>query len=108
MEPLTPEEKDKFKSILVDIYGNQATRWNVNKKVLELLGKMIDSSDYCSRYMDKVPRPHAFSNVKGWASRQFRHAFLRKVSNADRQYFICFRTAGLKYKTDFILAANSP
>lgn len=104
MEPITEDEKKQFRELLVKIYGNQATRWAINKRVLELLGELIESSDYCSRYMDQVPRPHVLSGVKGWASRQFRNAFLRKVANADKHYFVCLRTVGLKMKSNFVLA----
>jgi len=105
MEAITEDEKKEFRALLVNIYGAQASRWAINKRVLELLGELIDSSNYCSRYMDQVPRPHVLSGVKGWASRQFRNAFLRKVSNADKHYFVCLRTVGLKMKSNFILAA---
>lgn len=105
METITEDEKTKFRELLVKIFGAQASRWNINKKVLELIGELIESSDYCSRYMDQVPRPFVAGNVQGWASRQFRHAILRKVANADKYYYVCLKTAGLKMKSNFVLAS---
>lgn len=106
MDPITEQEKNEFREFLSVIYGNQAKSWNINLKVLELFGQLIQSSELCSRYMDMVPRPFVVGNVIKWASKQVRDAIIRHLKNGDKHYLICLRAAGLSRKTEFIMASQ--
>lgn len=106
MDPVTKQEKNEFREFLSVIYGNQAKSWNVNLKVLELFGQLIQSSESCSRYMDMVPRPFVVGNIIKWASKQARGAIIRHLKNGGKHCLICLRVAGLRLKPKFILASQ--
>lgn len=88
------------------IYGDQAFKWDINLKFLELFGELLQSSDVCSRYMDRVPRPFYFGNAIKWISKQARQAVIRHLNNGGKHYLICLRAVGLSRKTDFIMASR--
>lgn len=105
MSLLEQSEQEEFRAILEPIYGSQVQNWTVNVKVLELLEKLLQSSERCSRQMDLVPRPFIAGNVVKWASKQARDAVLRVLKRQDKQYYTCLRAAGLKYQRQFQMAA---
>jgi len=106
VDTITEKEKSEFREFLSVIYGEQAKSWNINLKVLELFGQLIQSSDSCSRYMDMVPRPFVVGSIIKWASKQARDAVIRHLKNGGKHYLICLRAAGLSRKTDFIMASR--
>jgi len=106
MEPITEQEKNEFREFLSVIYSDQTKSWNINLKVLELFGQLIQSSQSCSRYMDMAPRPFIVGNVIKWTSKQARNAIIRHLKNGGKHYLICLRAAGLSLKTDFIMASQ--
>ncbi len=106
MEVLTEQEKIDFKGFLATIYGPQVNNWNVNIKVLELFGELLQSSESCSRYMDIVPRPFVVGNVIQWGSKQVRNLIIRHLKNGGEHYLICLRAAGARMKPRFILASQ--
>lgn len=106
MDTISEQEKNDFREFLSVIYGKQAKKWNINLKVLELFGRLLQSSESCSRYMDWVPRPFIAGNVIRWASRQARNAIIRHIKNGGRHYLLCLRARGLIFKHDFIMASN--
>lgn len=106
MEPITEQEKQDFSEFLSTIYGPQANSWNINLKVLELFGELLQSSESCSRYMDMVPRPFVAGNVIKWASKQARGAIIRHLKNGGKHYLVCLRAAGARMKPQFYLASQ--
>ncbi len=93
MEPITEQEKNDFREFLSTIYGPQTKNWNINLKVLELFGELLQSSESCSRYMDMVPRSFVAGSVIKWASKQARDAIIRHLKNGGKHYLICLRAA---------------
>lgn len=106
MEPISEQEKNDFREFLSTIYGPQVNDWNINMKVLELFGKLLQSSESCSRYIDMVPRPFVVGNVIKWASRQARGTIIRHLKNGGKHYLICLRVVGMRMKSKFILASQ--
>ncbi|MCF6250412.1 MAG: hypothetical protein L3J75_03960 [Methylococcaceae bacterium] len=106
MEQITEQEKKEFQAFLSVIYGDQVLKWDINLKVLELFGKLLQTSDSCSRYMDLVPRPFYFGNAIEWVSKQARNAVIRHLKNGGEHYLICLRVTGLSMKTEFIMASR--
>ncbi len=106
MEKITEQEKKEFQEFLSTIYGKQALTWDINLKVLELFGKLIQTSDSCSRYMDLIPRPFYFGSATKWVSKQARNAIIRHLKNGGKHYLICLKVSGLHMKTDFIMASR--
>lgn len=105
MDSLTDQEKEEFRNFLETIFGSQAQKWNINLKVLEIFGELIESSEFCSRYMDMVPRPFIGGNPIRWTSRQARNAVIRHLKNGGEHYLICLRAAGLSRKVDIHMAS---
>lgn len=99
MEPLSPEEKKEFQEFLSYFYGEQAYTWNINMKVLKLLEELLRKNDFCSKYMDMVPRPFYFGNALKWASKQARNAILRHLKNRDKSYYACLKGAAIGMRT---------
>ncbi len=106
MERITEQEKKEFQSILSVIYGEQALKWNINFKVLELFGRLIKTSEACSRHMDLIPRPFYLGNAVKWVSKQARNAVIRHLKNGGKHYLLCLKVTGLHMKTDFIMASR--
>lgn len=106
MELLTEQEVKDFREFLSTIYGPQANSWNINLKVLDLFGDLMQSSESCSRYMDIVPRPFVAGNVIKWTSRQARGAIMRHLKNGGKHYLLCLRAAGARMKSQFYLASQ--
>ncbi|MCW8127551.1 hypothetical protein [Microbulbifer halophilus] len=106
MDPITEAEKSEFRELLAVIFGDQALQWNINIKVLELFGQLMQSSESCSRYMDLVPRPFVAGSVIQWAKKQARSAIIRHLKNGGEHYLICLRAAGLGRKTEFHMASQ--
>lgn len=106
MDSITEVEKMEFRRALSVIFGAQAKKWNINLQVLKLFEKLMKKSDYCSRYMDTVPRPYYFGNSIKWASKQARSAIIRHLKTGNDQYLLCLRGAGLGMKTEFIMAGK--
>lgn len=106
MELLTEQEIKDFREFLSTIYGPQANSWNINLKVLELFGDLVQSSESCSRYMDMVPRPFVAGSVIKWTSRQARGAIMRHLKNGGKHYLLCLRAAGARMKSQFYLASQ--
>lgn len=106
MDAITEQEKKDIRAFLVTIYGEQARKWDINFRVLELFGELLQSSDTCSKYMDSVPRPYYFGNTIKWASKQVRQAIVRHLKKGGKQYLVCLRAAGLSKKSDFVIAAS--
>lgn len=104
MDSISEQEKQDVRELLALIYGEQALKWNINLKVLQLFGELLQSSERCSRYMDKVPRPYYFGRPIKWVSKQVRQAVIRHLKNDGKHYLICLRAAGLSRKTDFVMA----
>ena len=44
MEQLTQQEKKDFQEILSTLFGDQALKWDINLKVLELFGELLENS----------------------------------------------------------------
>jgi hypothetical protein len=105
MDPITKQEQNEFREFLIVIYGEQAKSWNINLTVLELFGQLLQTSDSCSRYMDKVPRPFVAGSIIKWVSKQARDAIIRHLKNGGEQYLVCLRASGLSLKTDFYMAS---
>jgi len=106
VELLTEQEIKDFRELLSTIYGPQANSWNINLKVLDLFGDLMQSSESCSRYMDIVPRPFVAGNVIKWTSRQARGAIIRHLKNGGKHYLLCLRAAGARMKPQFYLASQ--
>lgn len=106
MDSISEQEKQDIRELLATIFGDDALTWNINLRVLQLFGELLQSSGRCSRYMDKVPRPYYFGSSIKWASKQVRTAVIRHLRNGGRHYLICLRAAGLSRKTDFVLASR--
>ena len=106
MELLTEQEVKDFREFLSTIYGPQANSWNINLKVLDLFGDLMQSSESCSRYMDMVPRPFVAGNVIKWTSRQARGAIIRHLKNGGKHYLLCLRAAGARMRSQFYLASQ--
>jgi len=105
MEPITTQEIKDIQGFLAVIYGDQALKWNINLKVLELFGELLKASDSCSRYMDMVPRPFYVGNAIKWVSKQARQAVIRHLKNGGKHYLLCLRGVGVKYKTAIYMAS---
>lgn len=105
MEAITEEEKNEFRHFLSVVYGDEALKWNINLRVLEVFGEIIRLSESCSRYMDLIPQPYAVGGVIKWASKQARNAVIRHLKRGGRHYLVCLRAAGLGRKTEIHIAS---
>lgn len=106
MEQLTQQEKKDFQEILSTLFGDQALKWDINLKVLELFGELLENSKSCGRYMDIVPRPFYVGSVINWAAKQARQAVIRHFKNEGKHYAACLKATAYKWKMQFILASR--
>ncbi len=106
MDAISLDEKQEFREILQVIFGPQVRNWDINIRVLELFGTLIQTSDSCSRYMDLVPRPFVVGSVIKWVSKQAREYIVRHIKNSGKHYLVCLRVAGLSMKNDFYMASQ--
>jgi len=106
MDLITEPEKEEFQNFISAIYGPQAMSWEINLKVSEIFGELIQSSDTCSRYMDTVPRPFIAGSAIKWGSKQARNAVIRHLKNGGKHYLICLRATGLSRRTDIEMASK--
>jgi len=105
MEPISAEEKKQFQDFLSFLYGDQAYQWNINLPVLKLLEELLRKNDYCSQYMDKVPRPFYFGRAIRWISKQARQAVIKHLQVRNKSYYLCLKGAALSMKMKFQLAS---
>lgn len=105
MDAITEQEKKDIQGFLATIYGNQALKWNVNIRVLELFGELLKASDSCSRYMDMIPRSYYAGNAIKWVSKQARQAVIRHLKNSGEHYLLCLRGVGVKHKSAIYMAS---
>lgn len=106
MDSIDPAEERRFQELMEPIFGKQVFDWKINIRVLELFEKLIKSSAECSRQLDLVPRPFYFGSSIRWANKQARAAVRRALGNVGKHYLLCLRAAGLKMKTEFLIASR--
>lgn len=105
MERLTEQEIKDVQMFLATLFGNQALKWNINLKVLEMFGELLQSSESCRRYMNMVPRPFFAGSIIKWANKQARQAVIRHIKNGGKHYLICLKATAVSRKHAFYLAS---
>lgn len=100
------EEKD-LRIILESIFGFQdASRWNMNEKVLEVVAQMFQSASSCSEAINYLPRPGIIE--KNYLKRQLRDIARRAVNGKRDIYSICSLTGTrIKWKPAIDIASQS-
>jgi len=103
---LTEAEKLDLRNILEKIFGFQdASRWNMNERVLEVVSKMMKEAQQCSDGMNYVPRP-SYVIDKGYLKRQLRD-IARRATNGEREFYdICAKAARYKWRSEIELASQ--
>ena len=104
---LSSSEQDDLKKILIAFFGETATSWNMNEKVLELTIEMLQRNEQCSKWMDVVPRPGVYVNAN--AVRHMIAAIASRViqrqASGDLTYKLCQQF--LSYHWETVLRAAS-
>lgn len=93
------------KKILVFFWGGEAEGWNINKRVLELLGEMLGKSEHCAKAMDTVPRP-GFPVDARYIKKQLR-GIARRLTSSDHTYNICKVFLAANYKSVIRIAGET-
>lgn len=103
---LTEAEKTDLRNILEKIFGFQdASRWNMNERVLEVVAKMMKEAQQCSDAMNSVPRP-SFVIDKGYLKRQLRD-IARRAINGEREFYdICAKSTRYKWRSEIEMASQ--
>jgi len=106
MEPFSIEEKKEVRNFLIKLYGSQATWWDINKNVLQIIEKIIKSSADCGRYMDLVPRPLTVGSPIKWGTKQARKALIRYLKQSDEYYITCLKNSAYHLKPKMVMATS--
>jgi hypothetical protein len=102
---ITDRDVMDARQILVFFWGREADSWNINKRVLDLLGEMLSKSEHCSKAMDLVPRP-GFPVDASYIKRQLRD-IARRITSGDHSYEICKIFLSANYKSVIRIAAET-
>lgn len=103
---LNDREQDALRRILEGFYSpNIVAEWEMNERVLKVLGEMLTATEQCSRLMDLVPRPTGYCPSLSCLRRKLID-IARRVRNNEGTYLICKSTMALKKRTDFEVAGQ--
>lgn len=105
MELNEAEQKD-LRIILENVFGFQdASRWRMNAKVLELTAQMVQGAERCSEAMNYVPRPGIADSA--YFRRELRNFARRAAGDKKDMYQICAQAgARLKWKSALDIASQ--
>jgi hypothetical protein len=102
---ITDRDVTDAQKILVFFWGREAENWNINKRVLDLLGEMLSKSEHCSKAMDLVPRP-GFPVDARYIKSQLR-GIARRITSGDHSYEICKTFLAANYKSVIRIAGET-
>lgn len=102
---ITDHDETDARKILVFFWGREAENWDINKRVLDLLGEMLSKSEHCSKAMDLVPRP-GFPVDARYIKSQLR-SIARRITSGDHSYEICKTFLAANYKSVIRIAGET-
>ncbi len=100
---LTRQEQDDLRTLLVQLFGQEASSWDMNEGTLSATAQMLDGARSCSKAMNYVPRPAGVID-KGYFKRQLKD-LARRARNKDSMYETCLTTSKYQWKTAIIAAS---
>lgn len=107
MEKLSEEEQEQLREILRTFFSDDVDKWKMNLRGYELLIRLLQKSQGCSKALDLVPRPFMGGNPVKWVSKQVRKAVLRFFTrDENKPYLACLVGAAIGMKTEFIMAGR--
>ncbi len=102
---ITDRDEMDAKRILVYFWGREAEKWEINKRVLDLLGEMLSRNEHCSKALDFVPRP-GFPVDASYIKKQLRD-IARRITSGDHSYEICRTFLAANYKSAIRIAGET-
>ncbi len=101
MEVTESEQRDA-RIILVAFFGQEAAKWPINHRVIDVLGEMLSRNRKCAEVMDLLPRPGFID--KGYLRRQLQ-GIARRILSGDKSYRICEIALSSGWKSKIRLAS---
>lgn len=101
---LTESEQADLRTILVNIFGQEASTWKMNSGTLKATAEMLSEIKSCSQAMAYVPRPGGVID-SDYFRRQLRN-MARRATNHDQIYQICRNTGTLRWKSAIYFASE--
>jgi hypothetical protein len=80
----TSREAMDTRQILIFFWGREAENWNINKRVLDLLGEMLSRNKHISKEMDLVPKPGIPIDAR-YIKHQLRD-IARRLASGDQRF----------------------
>ena len=93
---MTQEEQEYLRKLMIFLYGDQASVWTLNDKLLEVAGEILAGSKKCSVAMDFVPRPGFVD--KDYLKRQL-VGIVKRILRQKKHYESCLAVAKRNFAT---------
>ncbi|ASD69732.1 hypothetical protein [Pseudoalteromonas piscicida] len=75
----------------------------VNAKVAEIFGKMVEETRQCTAALKRMPKPTAAKATIGWIAKNFTQSIISQLS--EEQSLSCAKKVILNYKSPMKLAS---
>jgi hypothetical protein len=104
MTYLDGEDREILKDVLVAWYGPQASQWQINDGVAELVLKLVAEMQSCTSVMAYVPLPVNFGNALAQLGKDALKKLLRQLKNNTGVYKSCGGRVIINFKSEISLA----